>query len=578
MRASMPLVLLAACGRPPSDSDLEGTRGSKVDFYFNDPGSRLSNLWSPDVVDIMVDWIDQSGASIDFAVMGFSHPRVYEAIIRAYDRGVQIRMVGDAGHLSNAGYLALQERHIPIVVGNGQHIMHDKFMVIDGRFVFGGTSNWSGSDLENNSNNFFVLDSPGVAADFTAEFEQMYAGVFGNNKVAIDNGRVYEIGDTTVEVWFSPNEDAMGRLLEVVNAATDSVRFTIFAFTKDQVGSALIQKKAEFDAKNAAEGVSADLPYDKRRSVAGVIDQSQLHSNGQYHEVYRLLNAGVSVRMDAIDSTLLPGDYQAGGGRLHSKTMIIDAGTDHATVVSGSFNWSASATGSNDEFLLVFHGPRATDLFAEYFDDLYGVARTLGGDRVATGIQPGDVRINEIMWYGVTDMDPDGFDEFIELENMTDAEINLDMWQIGNEDDVVIGFPPGSRIPPRGRFTVVDHVLEPYVDGQPQDTNTAYLTGDLVLNAFNDNRQARMYIKDGELELVLRDPDGVLIDAAGNGGPAFAGGPDGGVVRSMERLPGENDGTLPSSWKSCTAAAGGGDVNPVYQATIIAMPGEATSP
>jgi phosphatidylserine/phosphatidylglycerophosphate/cardiolipin synthase-like enzyme len=33
------------------------------------------------------------------------------------------------------------------VVGNYAHIMHDKFMVVDDRFVFGGTANWSDSDL-----------------------------------------------------------------------------------------------------------------------------------------------------------------------------------------------------------------------------------------------------------------------------------------------------------------------------------------------------------------------------------------------------------------------------------------------
>ena len=87
-----------------------------------------------------------------------------------------------------------------------------------------------------------------------------------------------------------------------------------------------------------------------------MIDQSQLHSNGQYHEVYRLLGGGADLRMDGIDSSRQPGDYQAGGGRLHSKTMVIDADGENPVVITGSFNWSASATVSNDEFLLVFRG------------------------------------------------------------------------------------------------------------------------------------------------------------------------------------------------------------------------------
>ena len=45
----------------------------------------------------------------------------------------------------------------------------------------------------------------------------------------------------------------------------------------------------------------------------------------------------------------------AGGGRQHSKTMVIDGYTDNPTVLTGSFNWSASATVANDETLSAAH-------------------------------------------------------------------------------------------------------------------------------------------------------------------------------------------------------------------------------
>ncbi len=569
----IPLLVGFALGCAPSAEDLASTEGSRIDFFFNDPGSRLENVWAPDAVDVLSDLVGQANSTIDMAVMGFSHEQVIDALVAADDRGVSIRMVGDAGHITNAGYERFREEHIPVVPGNGQHIMHHKFMVIDDRLVFAGTANWSNSDLEQNQNNFFVLDSPPIAADFQAEHQQMFDGVFGNNKVAIENGRVYELGDTTVEVWFSPNEDAMGRILELVRAAQESVRFTIFAFTKDQVGSAMIEKQAEFDTANAADGISA-ADFRDRRSVAGVIDQSQLHSNGQYHEVYRLLGAGIPVRQDGNDSTTLPGDYQAGGGRLHSKTMVIDANGEEPVVISGSFNWSAAATGSNDEFLLVFKGKRAGEIYDAYFDSLYDTGRQLGGDRIGdeTDLQPGDVVINEMMWYGVTDADPDGFDEFVELRNLTDRRIDLDLWQIANPDDVVVGFPPGSFIESNGYFTITDHTLEPYVDGQPQDELTAYASSDLVLNPFNDNRQSRLYIKDTAFELILQDPDANEIDRAGDGGPAFAGGPDAGSVRSMERIEGTSDGTVPESWRACPVSEGTGLVNEAYRSTILATP------
>ena len=569
--AAVALGLAAGCA--PSAADLDSTRGGRVDIYFNDPGSRRQNMWDPDAISVMLEMIRDANVSIDMAVMGFTYQPLIDALIHAYDRGVQIRMVGDAGHLYNSGYEAFRERRIPMQAGNMQHIMHHKFMVVDSRFVFAGTANWTTSDLKHNVNNFIVLDSPFVAADFSAEFEQMFGGAFGHNKVEIDNGRRYQVGDTVVEVWFAPNEDVVGRMIERIDAAQQSVRFTIFAFTKDQVGSAFLRKQTALGGATAPDGLGP---------VAGVIDQSQLHSNGQYHEVFRLLGGGLDLRMDANDNGLQPGDYQAGGGRLHSKTMVIDAAADVPTVMTGSFNWSASATQSNDEYMLVLEGPRVTADYDAEFHRLWGQGRPMGNQRVAAGdVQPGDVVIDEVMWFGAPSGDPrdEGNDEFIELRNTTSREIDMSLWQIANDQDFVVGFPPGSVVGPGERFLILDHTVEIYDDGVPQDEPSAFTGADMVVNAFNDNRQARLYLKDGSLRLRLLDPDGVEIDVVGDGGPAFAGGPDANAVaRSMERLPGAADGTDPASWYACTLPEGGANVREPWRARVIATPGEPNSP
>jgi hypothetical protein len=381
----------------------------------------------------------------------------------------------------------------------------------------------------------------------------------------------------------------MGRMLELVDGAQESVRFTIFAFTKDQSAARYDPQARGVRRASTRRRAWPTWPGDRlprRTAVAGVIDQSQLHSNGQYHEVYRLLGAGIPLHLDGNDNAEQPGDYQAGGGRLHSKTMLIDLKGDEPVVVTGSFNWSASATQSNDEYLLVLKSPRIASLYDQYFDHLWDTGRRLGSARVGDGsVNVGDVVINEVMWYGAHSGDEVGFDEFIELRNLTGEAIPLDMWQLTNADDVVVGLPPGSVIPPFGTFLIVDHVLETYVDGAPQDENSAYLRGDLVVSTFNDNRQSRLYLKDGALELILRDPDGVEIDRAGDGGPAFAGGPssDGLTVRSMERRLDPGDGRDPASWHASRATEGGSWVNPAimvpgtdttYRDVILATPGE----
>jgi hypothetical protein len=202
----------------------------------------------------------------------------------------------------------------------------------------------------------------------------------------------------------------------------------------------------------------------------------------------------------------------------------------------------------------------------------------MGATHVSDGeVAPGDIVINEVQWYGAHSEDEDGFDEFIELRNLTDQDIKLDLWQIANADDFVVGLPPGSTLPAGGLFTIVDHVLEPYQDGVPQDEGSAFLTGDLIVNSFNDNRQSRLYLKDGLLDLRLKDPEGTVVDVAGDGGAAFAGGPIGGKVYSMERLSTAGDGADPDSWYTCEASTGGANVSPDFRSEIIATPGEKNS-
>ena len=576
--ALLPLIALGLSCAPDPD-EWRNARGDRVEIYFNEPGTSGHNMWEPDAIPIMQELIQNARTSIDFAVMGFNRAELIYDLIAAHDRGVRVRMVGDAKHQYNYGYQRFRERRLPLTIGNSPHIMHNKFMVVDGRFTFGGTANWTNTDLRQNSNNFFLIDNPGVANDFTDEFNQMFNGRFGHTKVENDNGRTYQVDDTTVEVWFAPQEDAMGRILELLDAAERSIYFTIFAFTKDQVGSAFIRKQAEFRDLDAAEGIEWGKSFRGRRGVAGVIDKSQMHSNGQSHEVFRLLGAGVPLRIDANENSQLPGDYQAGGGRLHSKTMLIDIDGENPIVITGSFNWSAAATQSNDEYLLVFHGRRVANAFRDYFFSLWDTSLELGEEFAGRqGLTPGDVIINEVMWYGRhADME-EGFDQYIELRNRTNRWLRLDMWQLANINDFVVGIPPGSVIPPQGTYTILDHVLQPFQDGIPQMRNSAFTNGDQVLNSFNDNRQARLYLKSGTLGLKLLDPRGVVMDSAGDGGPAFAGGPEGDVVRSMERREDPGDGTLAEDWYSCTLEEGGANVNEPYKDVMIGTPGEPNSP
>ena len=167
--------------------------------------------------------------------------------------------------------------------------------------------------------------------------------------------------------------------------------------------------------------------------------------------------------------------------------------------MTGSFNWSSSATIANDETLLVLSGsPRIGGQYADYFDYLWRLAKPLGVRYVGEPssranpqpLQPGDVIFNEIQWDGFSgnvditktldaasarDYQFVGNDEFIELLNTTDRSIDLSMWTIASETDFMVGIYPGTVIGPYERFLLIDHNTEPYDDLKPQFLSGAYL-------------------------------------------------------------------------------------------------------
>lgn len=624
---------LAGCEQTLDAEDELQSRTPRVTTHFNRPSSSAEVGVNTPVDDILVQMIDRSTATIDFAVMGFSKTTVVNALVRAWKRGVKLRFVGDARHAWGdvIGYMEMDRLNVPMAIGNQSHIMHNKFFIIDDRFVLTGTGNITSTGFDKNDNNWAFIDSPQVASDFRDEFEQMFSGHFGFGKSPQDNGNTFEVGDTVVETCFSPQEDCMGRILQGIDEATESIEFFIFAFTKDQVGSGLIAKHREFERYNdcCSPGrrpqlsseelavcdaeITCESPY-RRKFVRGVIDRSQLHSNGPYHEIYRLLANGLDLRIDGNDNSYTPGDYQAGGGRQHSKTMIVDGHTDHAVILTGSFNWSSSATVSNDETLLVLNGARMGQDYTQYFDVLWGLGKDYGGNYIgdAEGTRQGDLIINEIMWDGyngdclhrtiagltVPCDDPDANgrspvdnDEFVELLNTTGKVIDLSLWTLTTRNDFVVGFFPGTTIGPYERFLVVGQNTQPYDDLYPQTRGGAYDRADFVMNMANDQRFLRLNLRNADFELRLVDRQGQTMDVAGDGGPPFAGGRETGadgvtrnysMVRLQRPCQSDNgapcvdviDGAEPAAWASASGAPGD-NVRPAYRDIIVATPGTA---
>ena len=127
----------------------------------------------------IVKAIDAAQASLVVANFSFTHADLIDALKRAKDRGVEIRIVFDRyqyGFLKEMAEMYALGFDVRLSNGkDGQNgVMHNKFVVLDDKLVETGSFNWTFNGELNNYENAVFLDAPDDASAWAAYFERIW--------------------------------------------------------------------------------------------------------------------------------------------------------------------------------------------------------------------------------------------------------------------------------------------------------------------------------------------------------------------------------------------------------------------
>lgn len=278
--------------------------------------------------------INGAQRTLDIVAFEFNNPVLTQAVSAAAGRGVVIRMVTDDEHGledDDSTIRQLIEAGVQVVDDGRSALMHNKFMIIDSLIVWTGSTNYTVNDIYRNNNNMISLRSRRAVETYQAEFDEMFIERQFGPRSPARNTAIYNQDGTAIQITFAPENNVLLAITNAVKGAQSSVRFLAFSFTEDSVAAALEER--------AAAGLS----------IQGIFER--VGSETQYSELTPLFCAGIPVRQD--------------GNRfiLHHKVFIID----DSLVLTGSFNFSANATQSNDENLLFINDPvLAAQYIAEF--------------------------------------------------------------------------------------------------------------------------------------------------------------------------------------------------------------------
>jgi hypothetical protein len=138
-------------------------------------------LFSPQggVTQRIISGINNAQVSIDIAIYSFTSDAVRNALINAKNRGVEIRIIADSNQASGSGseVATLEQAGFQVKrsAGGSGGIMHNKYMIIDGRTLFTGSFNWSANAEDNNFENAIFIQASPIIQKYQNDFNAIWA-------------------------------------------------------------------------------------------------------------------------------------------------------------------------------------------------------------------------------------------------------------------------------------------------------------------------------------------------------------------------------------------------------------------
>jgi phosphatidylserine/phosphatidylglycerophosphate/cardiolipin synthase-like enzyme len=322
---------------PSAVTAIEVGQGSGVakDFwqvYFNAPTGSSDKSTYVDGIDVpLSNALANVQKTLDIAAFEFNNVVLEQAILDAKARGVQVRIVTDDEHgigdEKDTAWEEFQKVGIPIVDDDRSGLMHNKFMILDSTTVWTGSWNYTVNGTYRNNNNALVLRSRRAVEAYQGEFDEMFDKKEFGPRSSTGNSVNFNQDGVPIQILFASEDEVAQAIDAALSEAKSSVKFLAFVFSLDATRELLIEK--------AGEGVEVTGIFEKRNSTA------------DWSELPPLRCAGMDIRQDGNKYVL------------HHKLFIID----DTTVITGSFNFSDSASDKNDENVVIITEP---DIAAQY--------------------------------------------------------------------------------------------------------------------------------------------------------------------------------------------------------------------
>jgi phosphatidylserine/phosphatidylglycerophosphate/cardiolipin synthase-like enzyme len=265
-------------------------------------------------------------------------------------------------------------------------ILHLKTAVIDQRYVWTGSANWTPNALDRNVEDMLLMDSTSVAATYLGFLDSIRpqaeafqpagqlsaemksdscvmrdgfmvglppTGARTNWNNALDN-KPFPSFDSRAFLQYLPDDQYYPALIKLIREARQSVQLAMFVFTPPKINEPLKDRLVKTLVEAAQRGVYVQLVLDLSAGEGDAL--AQAHED--WAEALRKQGIDVRLSVPAVS--------------LHAKLVVVD----QARVLIGSHNWTEGALSGERiyESTTLLTLPYQDRRWAEYFSNLETVA------------------------------------------------------------------------------------------------------------------------------------------------------------------------------------------------------------
>jgi phosphatidylserine/phosphatidylglycerophosphate/cardiolipin synthase-like enzyme len=288
----------------------------------------------------IVDFINGAQSRLEVAVQELDSPKIAEALIRARQRKVTMKVVTEHSYLierppvrqpdrpggkyeaNRSLHASLLRANIDVKTDYNTDIFHQKFIVRDRQSLLTGSTNFTETGTSRNLNHIVIVHDSEVAKIYAREFREISQGHFGKLSEGHDKSpNDVIVSGIPIRVLFAPDHNPEMEIMKQMAKAKRSIDFAIFTFSN-------------------SSGIDDQMLLIRRLNmpIRGAMDFKQ--GVQKWAATDHLVNAGVEIYTVKPSRTI---------GKLHHKLMVLD----EQVIIAGSFNYTGPANKLNDENIII---------------------------------------------------------------------------------------------------------------------------------------------------------------------------------------------------------------------------------